>query len=444
RNHALKTLTWIDNQIPSDDQADLLMESLIENRAIKDIRLLNCFDQSNANGCRALAALMTSGRPFELLNFSANSLFDIDDVAAALATNLQLKELWINDNEINDRDAELIAQALKQNTNLHTLYLNHNRITPAGFEKIRSTIYDPSSLNTMESCNHTCYVDCVGGNVYNMTPRQRRNQKLYKLLSTRHLDGSNARHLNTELGEEKYTIKLVPKFPPFRAGVGHRSAHERRSTIFSSSPACTLQSLCPARSHGQWRGGRQAGTTRDGGPSTRSVRGVDVTHHSTFVDPLFCKPFELEVLAKILIVLRTHADEDSVPSAPGPFHPNGCTCARRVTHPAAKDGLVRVALSPSPRTTASSSARAHFISALADVRGPIEQVEADVCVGQLDVAVDPAARLEDAARHEAVARDAGDFLHGPPRLASDGVGPVEEHAEDDAAGEKYRSPGSAF
>ncbi|EJK52205.1 hypothetical protein THAOC_28551 [Thalassiosira oceanica] len=211
RNHALNSLTWIGNQIPSDDQADLLMESLIENRVIKDIRLLNCFDQSNANGCRALAALMTSGRPLRELDFRDNGLLGVDDAAAALATNPQLKELWINDNEINDRDAELIAQALKQNTNLHTLYLNHNRITPAGFEKIRSTIYDPSSLNTMESCNHTCYVDCVGGNVYNMTPRQRRNQKLYKLLSTRHLEGSNARHLNAELGEEKYTIKLVPK-----------------------------------------------------------------------------------------------------------------------------------------------------------------------------------------------------------------------------------------
>ncbi|EJK64899.1 hypothetical protein THAOC_14313, partial [Thalassiosira oceanica] len=133
RNHALERLLWIGIQIPSDDQADLLMQSLIENRAIKDIRLEKCFNLSN------------------------------------------------------------------------------NSITSAGFEKIRSTIYDPSSLNAMESCNHTCYVDCMGGNVYNMTPRQRRNQKLYKLLSTRHLDGSNARLLNAEFGDEKYTIKLVPK-----------------------------------------------------------------------------------------------------------------------------------------------------------------------------------------------------------------------------------------
>ncbi|EJK59751.1 hypothetical protein THAOC_19988 [Thalassiosira oceanica] len=215
RNHALKTLTWTDNQIPSDDQADLLIDSVIKNRSIKNVRLENCFNQSGANGCRALAALMTCGRPVDWIDFRGNALSGIDDVAAAVASNLQLEALRICDNELNDRDAELIAQALKQNTNLQRLDLGgnsiSNSITSAGFEKIRSTIYDPSSLNAMESCNHTCWVVCVEGNGYDMTPRQRRNRKLYQLLSTRHLDGSNARHLNAELGEEQFTIRLVPK-----------------------------------------------------------------------------------------------------------------------------------------------------------------------------------------------------------------------------------------
>ncbi|EJK58933.1 hypothetical protein THAOC_20904, partial [Thalassiosira oceanica] len=207
-NHALKKLTWIDNRIPSDEQADLLIKSIIDNRAIKDIRLQNSFNQSDVNGCRALAALMTCGRPFDVLNFGGNGLSGIGEVAAALATNTQLEELWIHDNKLNDRDAELIAQALKQNTNLQRLDLDGNNITSAGFENIRTAIYDPSSLNAMESCNHTCWVDCVeendpnyvGGNEDGMTPEQRRRRKLYELLSARHEEGSNARHLNTELG----------------------------------------------------------------------------------------------------------------------------------------------------------------------------------------------------------------------------------------------------
>ncbi|EJK68782.1 hypothetical protein THAOC_10011 [Thalassiosira oceanica] len=211
RNHALKELTWSGIRIPSDEQADLLIKSVIDNRSIKDIRLKNCFNQSGVNGCRALAALMTCGRPFDLLNFGGNGLSGIDDLAAALATNPQLERLWILDNQLNDRDADLIAQALKQNTNLQQLYLKYNGITSAGFEKIRSTIYDPSSMNAVESCNHTCWIDRVEGNVPLQTPLRRRNQKLYKLLSTRHADGSNALHLKAELGEDKYTIKLVPK-----------------------------------------------------------------------------------------------------------------------------------------------------------------------------------------------------------------------------------------
>ena len=124
----------------------------------------NCFHQNGVNGCRALASLLTSGRPFEELDFDRNGLSGIDDVAAALATNPQLETLYITDNKLNDRDAELIAQALKQNTNLHKLYLDENNITAAGFERIQTVIYDPSSLNAMEACNHTCWIDCMEGN----------------------------------------------------------------------------------------------------------------------------------------------------------------------------------------------------------------------------------------------------------------------------------------
>ncbi|EJK50868.1 hypothetical protein THAOC_30022 [Thalassiosira oceanica] len=213
RNHALEILVWIGNQIPSDEQADLLIKSIIDNRSIKNVYLGNCFNQGGANGCRALATLMASGRPFRELDFSENGLSGIDNAAAALATNPQLDRLMICDNELNDRDAELIAEALKQNTNLKVLTLRGSNITSGGLENIETAIYDPSSLNAIEYCNHTCSVDCleyVEGNK-NGTPRQRRNRKLFKLLSTRHLDGSNARHLNAELGEEKYTIKLVPE-----------------------------------------------------------------------------------------------------------------------------------------------------------------------------------------------------------------------------------------
>ncbi|EJK76866.1 hypothetical protein THAOC_01346, partial [Thalassiosira oceanica] len=189
RNHTLETLTWIGNQIPSDDLADLLIKSIIDNRFIENVSMQKMFQ---------------------------NGLLGIDDVASALATNPQLETLFMTENQLNDGDAVLISHALKQNTNLQTMYLYDNNITSTGFEKIGTTIYNPSSLNAVESCNHTCWVDCVerndqGGNYFSMAPQQRQRRKLYKLFSARHAECSNARHLNAELGEGAFTTKLVPR-----------------------------------------------------------------------------------------------------------------------------------------------------------------------------------------------------------------------------------------
>ena len=199
RNHALKSMAWIKNQMRSVEHSNQLMESVLNNRAIKSVVMKNCFNESEVDGCRALTSLMTCGRPFVAIDFDGNGLSGIGDVAAALATNLQLEELSICDNELNDRDAELIAEALKQNTNLRCLYLRGNNITPAGFEGIGTAIYDSSSLNAVASSNHTCWIDCVeveyaGGMYKRMTPRHRRRRKLHMLLSSRHAEGSNVRH----------------------------------------------------------------------------------------------------------------------------------------------------------------------------------------------------------------------------------------------------------
>ena len=109
RNHELKRLVWLNNRFPSDEQADLVIESVIDNCSVTDVRLEYCFNQHGVDGCRALASLMTCGRPFEELDFDHNGLSDIDDVAAALATNPQIGRLYMTGNELIDRDAELIA-----------------------------------------------------------------------------------------------------------------------------------------------------------------------------------------------------------------------------------------------------------------------------------------------------------------------------------------------
>ena len=214
RNIALEQLTWSSTRIPSDENADLLIQSIIDNRSINTVCLRHCFNRPSwegrrANGSRALTTLMTSGKHFHKLDFEHNVLSGIDDVAAALTTNPPIKILNLSGNELNDSDAELIAQALKHNTNLREFYISRNKFTSAGLNKIRATIYDPSSLKSMESSNHTCWV-VFAGNVHGISPQQRRDRKLYELLSDRNAENSNVRHLDTEFEEEACIIKVVP------------------------------------------------------------------------------------------------------------------------------------------------------------------------------------------------------------------------------------------
>ncbi|EJK64900.1 hypothetical protein THAOC_14311, partial [Thalassiosira oceanica] len=241
RNYTLKVLSWVHNRIPSDEQAGLLIKSAIHNQSIHTLHLDNCFDQTGVNGCRALTTLMTCGRPFDALSFRRNGLSGIDDVAAAMATNPQLKELdWI-DNELNDRDAELIAQALKQNTNLQELYLHRNGITSAGFERIGTTIYDPSSLNAMESCNYTCWVDDVAGNEHGKSPLQNRNRKIVRTV------------VNTTRGRQQRAL--------FKCRVGGGATHpQARAKIVCLGKRCLsrLDSSCTLQTGGMLPGRQTA------------------------------------------------------------------------------------------------------------------------------------------------------------------------------------------
>ena len=80
-------------------------------------------------------------------------------------------------------------------------------------------MYDPTSLNSIADCNHTCRIegidfDSVLGNRPETTPLDNRRRKLYHLISLRNREGSNVRHLNSEFGDEdedEITLKLVPR-----------------------------------------------------------------------------------------------------------------------------------------------------------------------------------------------------------------------------------------
>ena len=98
-----------------------------------------------------------------------------------------------------------------------------NDITNIGKEALSKAMYDPTSLNTVYDCNHTCQIVLDGfvrkdlpnwcRNAGGWNPKTIRCMKMHYILSLRHRERSNVQHLNTEFkddDDEDDSLKLVP------------------------------------------------------------------------------------------------------------------------------------------------------------------------------------------------------------------------------------------
>ena len=124
----------------------------------------------------------------------------------------------MGNNNLNDEDARLIARALRCNTNLQYFALMENNFTEVGHNALGKAIYNPTSLNSMSDCNHTCRIlvinwdEDIPNNTYSL--KLNRARKIYHLLSVRNREESNVYHLNLEFGdddEDDAALKLVPR-----------------------------------------------------------------------------------------------------------------------------------------------------------------------------------------------------------------------------------------
>ena len=131
-------------------------------------------------------------------------------MANFLATNPPLKELDLEHNGLNDNDALVLADALRSNTTLRFLNLSgNNHVTDVGNEAFRLVVHgDGNNLNSIADSNHSCLVDGVGFDCWNLddTSRKNRARKLYKLLSERNksMSTSNVQYFDV------IDVKLLP------------------------------------------------------------------------------------------------------------------------------------------------------------------------------------------------------------------------------------------
>ena len=222
-NNELQVFAWVNNQIDNTKDAMLLVNVIISHPSINSVQIENCLVGDGINSCyEVLRQIFASDRTWGELDLEGNNIQTKGDTAIPnyIASNPPLKNLYLARNKLNDNDAILIARALKGNTNLKQLRLYDNNITHIGKEALSKAVYDPTSLNSMSDCNHTCIVHDEGmnkvplgcGNDNRKFPSSisKRGAKIYQLLSKRNKEGSNVRHLNLEFDEDD-SLKLAPK-----------------------------------------------------------------------------------------------------------------------------------------------------------------------------------------------------------------------------------------
>jgi len=229
-NHQMKEFYLSNNQLGGMENALSVLDAIIRHPSIERVRLENCLG-GDINGYDALCYLLASGKSFEFecIDIERNNIHTMGGTAIPdyIARNPPLRTLLLSDNKLNDEDATFIARALKQNTNLKNIYLYGNDITNIGKEALSKAMYDPTSLNTVYDCNHTCQIvlDVIVRkdlpdwcrNAGYTDPKTIRCMKMHYILSLRHREGSNVQHLNTEFDEDEdgddtsLSLKIVPK-----------------------------------------------------------------------------------------------------------------------------------------------------------------------------------------------------------------------------------------
>lgn len=220
---SMKRFDWINIVIEDEEHINDLVEAIINNPSIVDFQLEHSLGDG-VNGYAALSTLLASDKRWKFIDLEGNNIKTEGDIAIPdyIANNPPLNHLYLANNNLNDNDAILIANALKNNTNLLEIRLGD--ISNIGKEALLKAVYDPTSLNSLTDCNHSCTIEGISfdhrntDNDYDDGSEANKSKKIYHLLSIRNREGSNVQHLNEEFAEDKddsLTLKLVPKFLEF-------------------------------------------------------------------------------------------------------------------------------------------------------------------------------------------------------------------------------------
>ena len=238
-NKHLKELFFGENII---EEAHLkVMCSLIERSSVYRLTLRNC----GVGNPQMLSPIIDASNTLKFLDLSNNKIGScgrgfirtVQDgavlhgvskgtiiISKFLRGNDTLEELRLNNNDFNDADAVVMAAELLKNKSLKYLELESNKLTKFGATVFSMLIFNNTSFNIVEQCNHVCYIS-VGtpspGNIriprinYNRCPSQSKRAKIFALLCPPYERNFNLKYLKNIPPEIiPQVLKFVQHYPP--------------------------------------------------------------------------------------------------------------------------------------------------------------------------------------------------------------------------------------
>lgn len=152
-NTTLQQLTLDKNRIDESVDTEQFGKALRKHPQLEYLSLSEC---NIGNNVSALSDILHSG--IKSLGLGCNEIGSQGGfiIASYLTSNPPMESISLERNQLNDTDLIHFANSLRTNTRLRHLTLSANKYSLVGVKLLFNEIFNPTTLNNVADCNHTC------------------------------------------------------------------------------------------------------------------------------------------------------------------------------------------------------------------------------------------------------------------------------------------------
>ncbi|KAL7499371.1 hypothetical protein ACHAWT_007386 [Skeletonema menzelii] len=152
-NTTLQQLTLDKNKIDESVDTEQFGRALMKHTQLDNLSLREC---SMGNNVSAISNILHSGIKHLFLGCNEIGSQGGFIIASYLTSNPPMESMNLERNQLNDTDIIHFANSLKTNTRLRQLTLSANKFSLVGVKLLFHEIFNPTTLNNVADCNHTC------------------------------------------------------------------------------------------------------------------------------------------------------------------------------------------------------------------------------------------------------------------------------------------------